>query len=209
MKKDNRKCDVSDSISNKKEPVKLTLATEDKEMKQVNAGARSAKSEQVKLKVPEAKEETLMCKTKSQPGCPLGLTSWQERKLKHLSAAKLKTKNMAWVPKEGPQSKEDVQVPIARIAIRMKEEKTEASKRSRKNFLSYTKRFQSAHHTYYSAMPCMPMPCSISSGMISYLHGLILIRGCIIIFYIIKGYHQNFIRLVSCNFVANPRGRNV
>ena len=137
-------------------------------MKQVIAGARCAKSEQVKFEVSKSKEETTLCKTKSQPGCPLGLTSWQERKLKRLSAAKLKTKNMAWVPKKEPQGKEDVQVPIARIATRMKEEKTEASKRSRKNFLSYTKRFRSAHHTYYSAMPFMPMPCSISSGMISY-----------------------------------------
>jgi hypothetical protein len=36
VKKDGRKCDVSDSVSNKKQPIKLTLATEDKEMKQVN-----------------------------------------------------------------------------------------------------------------------------------------------------------------------------
>lgn len=168
VKKDNRKSDVSDSILSNKELVNLILATNDKEMKQVTVEARCAKSEQVKLKVPKAKEQTPPCKIKSQPGCSLGLRSWQERKLKRLSAEKLKRKNMAWVPKEEPQGKEDVQVPIARIATRMKEEKTEAGKRSSKNFLSYNKRFRSAQHTYYSAMSFMPMPCSISSGMISY-----------------------------------------
>jgi hypothetical protein len=72
---------------------------------------------------------------------------------------------MAWVPKEEPQCKEDVQVPIARIATRMKEENIEAGKRSSKNFLSYNKRFRSAHHTYYSAMTFMPISCSISPGL--------------------------------------------
>jgi hypothetical protein len=69
VKKDNRKCNVLDSISNKKEPVKLTLATEDNEMKQVIDGARCAQSEQVKLEVPKSKEETPLCKTKSWSGC--------------------------------------------------------------------------------------------------------------------------------------------
>jgi hypothetical protein len=168
VKKDKRKHDVSDSISNNKEPVNLISATEGKEMKQVIVEARCAKSEQVKLKVLKAKEETLMCKTKSQPGCPLSLTSWQERKLKRLSAAKLKTKNMAWVPKGGPQRKEDVQVPIARIAKRMKEENTEASKRSTLNSLSYNKKFRSAHRPHYSVVPFIHMPYSTSPFMTGY-----------------------------------------
>ena len=38
-------------------------------------------------------------------------------------------------------------------------------------------------------------------------HGFILIHGCIIILYIMKGYYQIILHLISCNFVANPRGR--
>jgi hypothetical protein len=64
VKKDNHKRDVSDSISDKKETVKLTLAPEGKEMKQVIVEVRCAKYEQVDLKVPKAKEATLLCKTK-------------------------------------------------------------------------------------------------------------------------------------------------
>jgi hypothetical protein len=47
VKKDGRKCDVSDSVSNKKESVKLTLAVEDKEMKS---------KEQVKFEVSKSRK---------------------------------------------------------------------------------------------------------------------------------------------------------
>jgi hypothetical protein len=75
--------------------------------------------------------------------------------------------NMAWVRKGRPQGKVDVQPPVARIAARMKEEKTEANKLSRQKFPSH-KRFWSAHHPYYSATPFMPMPWNSSPGMIGY-----------------------------------------
>jgi hypothetical protein len=136
------------------------LASKDKEMKQVIAGARCAKSEQVKFEVSKSKEETKLCKTKSQSGCPLGLTRWQERKLKRLSSTKLKTKNMAWVPKKGPQSKVDVQVPVARIAARMKEEKTEAGKTSTLNSLHIIRSF--GQHIVHITQLCHLYICHIA-----------------------------------------------
>jgi hypothetical protein len=100
---------------------------------------------------------------------PLGLTIWQERKLQWLSAAKLKTKNIAWVPsKGGSQSKEDVQVSVVRIAARMKQEKTEAGKQSTLNIPSHFKKFQLARRPYYSAMPFIHMSYSIYPSMTSY-----------------------------------------
>ena len=47
----------------------------------------------------EIKKELPLLKSKSQPRCPLGLSSWQEKKLQRLSAQELKNKNMAWVLK--------------------------------------------------------------------------------------------------------------
>jgi hypothetical protein len=50
----------------------------------------------------------------------------------------------------------------------MKEEKTEAGKKSTLNITAYCKKFRSARHPHYSAMPFMPMPYSISPGMTNY-----------------------------------------
>jgi hypothetical protein len=133
------------------------LSTKGEEVKRVTFRESIAEFEQAKSKVPKVQEELPLCSTKSQPGCPLGLTSWQERKLKRLSAEKLKSMNMAWVPKGRPQGKVDVRPLVIGIAARMKEEKTEADKRSRWRFPSYHTRFRSAHHPYYSATPFMPM----------------------------------------------------
>ena len=99
VKKDGRKCATSDSVSNIKEPVKVILATKGKEMKQLIIEDQSAKSEKAKIKAPKKKNELPLCKTKSQPGCPLGLSHWQDKKLYRLRAEELKKKNMAWVPK--------------------------------------------------------------------------------------------------------------
>jgi hypothetical protein len=143
------------------------LATKGKEVKRVTFREPIVKFEQDSSKVPKVQEELPVCNTKSQPRCPLSFTSWQERKLKRLSAEKLKSMNMAWVRKGMPQGKVDVQPPIAGIATRMKEEKTKANKLSRQRFPSY-KRFWSAHHPYYSATPVVPMPWNSSPGMISY-----------------------------------------
>jgi hypothetical protein len=60
---------------------------------------------------------------------------------------------MVWVPKGGPQRKDDVQVLVARIAARMKEENIEAGKKSTSNIPSYCKKFRSSRHPHYSAMP--------------------------------------------------------
>ena len=40
------------------------------------------------------------------------------------------------------------------------------------------------------------------------LNGLILIYGCNIISYVMKGYYQVTIHLISYKFVADPKGRN-
>jgi hypothetical protein len=167
VKKDSRENIVPYSAPNYKKPAELMLATKGKEVKRVTFREPIVESKQANTKVPKVQEELHLCNTKSQPGCPLGLTSWQERKLKRLSAEKLKSMNMAWVPKGMPQGKVDVQPPVAVIAAKMKEERTKANKLSRQRFPSY-KRFQSAHHSYYSATPFMLMPWNSYSGMICY-----------------------------------------
>jgi hypothetical protein len=115
VKRDGRKDVVLDSTPNNKKPAESMLATKGREVKRVTFKDPIVESERAKPKVSKVKKDLPLCKTKSQPGCPLGLTSWQERKLKWLSAEKLKSKNMAWVPKRGPQGEEDVQVHVARI----------------------------------------------------------------------------------------------
>ena len=111
VKKDGRKCATSDSVSSNKDPVKLTLAIKGKEMKQLVVEDQSAKSER---KVPKFKEELPRQKPKLQPGFPLSLSSWQERKLQRLSVEELKKKNMAWIPKESCKVNNDVQTSVAR-----------------------------------------------------------------------------------------------
>ena len=81
-------------ISNEKEPIKvLTLATKGNETSQ-----SSGKSEGKKLRVHKVKQELPLLQTKSQPGCPLGLSYWK-KELQKLSAQELEKRNMAWVPK--------------------------------------------------------------------------------------------------------------
>ena len=95
VKRDGRKSATSDMISGEKEPSKvLTLATKGNE-----ASQSSAKSEGKKLRVHKIKQELPLLQTKSQPGCPLGLSYWQKKKLQKLSAQELEKRNMAWVPK--------------------------------------------------------------------------------------------------------------
>ena len=64
-----------------------------------------------------------MVKTKSQSGCPLGLSYWQKKKLQKLSAQELEKKNMAWVPKKSSQTKNDVQASIVTSTTKVKKEK--------------------------------------------------------------------------------------
>ena len=78
VKRDGRKCATSDLISNNKEPIKvLTLATKGKEVEQSIVKNKSAKFEENKLRVHEAKKELPLVKTESQPRCPLGLSYLQ------------------------------------------------------------------------------------------------------------------------------------
>ena len=106
MKRDGHKCATSDLISNNKEPIKLlTLATKGNETKQPIIESQSAKSEEKKLRVHKVKQELSLLQTKSQPGCPLGLSYWRKKELQKLSAQELKKKNMAWVPKRSSQNK--------------------------------------------------------------------------------------------------------
>ena len=124
IKKDGRKCATSDLILKDKEPIKvLTLATKDNEMSQ-----SSAKSKENKLKVHKVKQEFPLLQTKSQPGCPLGLSYWRKKELQKLSAQELKKKNMAWVPKRINQKKNDVQPSIATSVTKVKKGKDGSEK---------------------------------------------------------------------------------
>jgi hypothetical protein len=154
--------------ANNEKPVQLTLATKDKEMKRVTFKDPIAESKQAKLEVPKINEGTPLHKTKSQPGCPLGLSYWQERKLKLFSAEELKRRNMAWIPKGNSQGKEDVQAPIARRATKMENKNNKAHKQSGRRFSSHRQKLRPAHHPYYSTSPLMPMPWNSSPGMIGY-----------------------------------------
>ena len=96
VKKDGRKSATSDMISNEKEPIKvLTLATKGNE-----ASQSSAKSEGKKLRVHKVKQELPLLQTKLQPGCPLGLSYWQKKKLSKLSAQELEIETWDGFPKE-------------------------------------------------------------------------------------------------------------
>ncbi|PNT66311.1 hypothetical protein BRADI_3g09996v3, partial [Brachypodium distachyon] len=160
IKKDGRECVVSDLISNNKEPVKLTLATKGEEMKD-----QIAKSEITK-KVPKIKKELPLCKEKSQPGCTLGLSSWQERKLQRLSAEELKKKNMACVPKDKHKDNSDVQALVARRATKVKKGNNKSNKQFSRRFVSLRQDLRLAHPPYSLNIPLVPLPWTSSPGMI-------------------------------------------
>ena len=98
----------------------LTLATKGKEVKQSVDKNQSAKSEEKKLRVHKAQKELPLVETKSQPRCPLGLSYWRKKELQKLSAQELKKKNMAWVPKNINQDKNDVHASVATSTIKVK-----------------------------------------------------------------------------------------
>jgi hypothetical protein len=128
VKKDGRKSAVSDPTPDVKKPAESTLATKKKEVKRVTFKDPIAEFRQAKPEVPKAKKELLEHKTKSQPGCSLGLSHWQERKLKRLRAKELEERNMAWVPKGSRQGENDVQAPVVKPAG-VREDKREAGRR--------------------------------------------------------------------------------
>ena len=168
VKKDGRKCATSDSVSSNKEPVKLILATKGEEIKQLIVEDKSAKSECANLKVPKVKTELPKQEQKLQPGCPLGLSRWQERKLQRLCAEELKKKNMSWVPKESCKDKNDMQDSIANKLTEIKKGKNETNKQVSRMFISHKKNLRLAHRSYSSTMPSMPLSCSSPPGMIGY-----------------------------------------
>jgi hypothetical protein len=90
-----------------------TSAFDGKKEKQIIVDDQFAKSEQRKFEVPKIMKELPLLKSKSQPRCPLGLSSWQEKKLQRLNAQGLKNKKMAWVPKKSIQVQDkDNNVPL-------------------------------------------------------------------------------------------------
>ena len=169
MKRDVRNCATSNLISNNKDPIKmLTLATKGKEVKQSIDKNQSAKSEEKKLRVHKAQKELSLLQTKSQPGCPLGLSYWRKKELQKLSAQELKKKNMAWVPKRSSQNESDVQPSIATSVTKVKKEKDGSQKLLSRRFASPHQNLRLAHHPYSSTISLMPLPWNSSSGMINY-----------------------------------------
>jgi hypothetical protein len=108
VKKDGCKDASSDLISNDKKPIKVleTSATVGKEVKQIIINDRIVNSEQRRLEVPKIKKELPLLKSKSEPRCPLGLSSWQEKRLQRCCEQELKMKKMAWVPKKSNQNQD-------------------------------------------------------------------------------------------------------
>ena len=137
-------------------------------MKQSIDKNQSAKSEEKRLRVHKAQNELPLVKTKSQPGCPLGLLYWRKKELQKLSAQELKKKNMAWVPKRSSQNKNDVQPSIATSVTKVKKEKDGSQKQLSQRFASPHQNLRLAHHPCFSTIPLMPLPWNSSSGMINY-----------------------------------------
>ena len=101
-------------------------------------------------------------------------------------------------------NKNYVQASITRSAAKVKKEKSE-------NYEGPSRRFQYlrfTHYPYSSTMPLTPMPWNSSSGMIGNPQWAYFNHVCNIISYIMKGYYQVTIHLISYKFVADPKGRN-
>ena len=56
--------------------------------------------------MPKIKKELPLPKSKTKLRCPLGLSSWQQKKLQRLSEQELKMKKMACVPKKSIQNQD-------------------------------------------------------------------------------------------------------
>ena len=170
VKNDGRKCVVSDPTPDDKKPAGSTLATKGKEVKRVTFKDPIIESGQAKPEVPKVGKELLVHKTKSQPGCSLGLSHWQERKLKRLRAKELEKRNMAWVPKGSRQGENDVPAPIVKPAG-VREDKGEAGRRKQRFSCHYT-RLQTAHRPCSSTVPSKPASRSLSPAETSELFRL-------------------------------------
>jgi hypothetical protein len=116
----------------------------------------------------EIKKE-LPLKSKSQPRCPLGLSSWQEKKLRRLSAEELKKRNMAWVLKGTDQicDKDDGRASVPMEAVRLKKKGVKKQLLSQRLALDHYY-LGPSYHPYSLAMPLGPMSWSPFSGMSGY-----------------------------------------
>jgi hypothetical protein len=172
VKKDGRKAASLDLISNDKRPIKVlaTSAIDGKEVKQAIVDNQVAKSECGMLEVPKLNKEFPTPKSKSEPRCPLRLSSWQGKNLQRLSAEQLKKKNMALVPK-GTNQIQDMD--NGRASVPMEAMRSKKKKGVKKQVFS--QRLASDHyylgpsyHPYSLAMPLGPMSWSLSSSMFGY-----------------------------------------
>ena len=170
VKKDGCKCAISDPIPVDKKPAESMLATKDKKEKRVTFKDPIAKFRQAKPEMPKARKNLLVHKTKSQPGCSLGLSHWQERKLKRLRVKELEKRNMAWVPKRNLQVKSGITSPIAKL-VGVKEDKCEAGRWSQQ-FSSHYRGLQMAHRPCSSIVPSKPASQSLTPAETSELFRL-------------------------------------
>ena len=81
VKRDSCKDAILDSAPSNQKPAEKMLATKGKEVKRVTFKDPVVESRQTKLKVPKVSRELPVHKARSQPGCPLGLSYWQKKKL--------------------------------------------------------------------------------------------------------------------------------
>ena len=170
VKKDGCKCAISDLTLNDKKPAESMLATKDKKMKQVTFKDPIAEFGQAKTEMPKARKNLPVHKTKSQPGCSLGLSHWQERKLKRLRVKELEKRNMASVPKRNPRVKSGITSPIAKL-VGVKEDKCKAGRWSRQ-FSSHYRGLQMAHRPCSSIVPSKPASQSLTPAETSELFRL-------------------------------------
>ncbi|KQJ87963.1 hypothetical protein BRADI_4g14586v3 [Brachypodium distachyon] len=98
---------------------------------------------------------------------PLGLSSWQKRKLQRLSAEELKRKNMAWVPKDKHKDNSDVQAVVSRRATKVKKENNKSNKQFSRMFVSLCQDLRLAHPPYSSNIPLISLSWISSPSMIS------------------------------------------
>ena len=170
VKKDGRKCAISDPTLDDKKTVESMLTTKDKKVKQVTFKDPIAEFGKAKLEVPKARKNLPVRKPKSQPGCPLGLPYSQQKKLNWLRAKEVEKRNMAWVPKGNPRLKSGTISPIAKSA-RVKEDKCEAGRQSRQ-FSSHYRRLQMAHRPCSSVVPSKKASQNLSPAETSELFRL-------------------------------------
>ena len=168
VKRDGRKCVVSDSTPSIKTPAELTLAIKGKEVRRVTFKDPIVESGQAKPEMPELKKKLLLHKSESHPRCLTGLPHWQQRQLERLRDNELKKRNMAWVPKRSPQIENGVPVPV--VSAEVKEGKCGAG-RSRK-YSSHHRRPRTAQHPCSSTVPSKPASRNLSPAETSDLFRL-------------------------------------